>query len=220
MRAKTTPTPAARDDGAATAPETAVLRDAAAQVGIAPTASQWAELLSALRRNTEADIEVAATVNARAMKKALRPENEIAPGVSIFNPQGEVAHPRPKPTHIFMMGPYPICEPSNYDTSTGTEITLCNQLQPGDYLVTKADGVDVKATVKTEYQGNGKTPYRTTIHIPMADDEQKNNWVPLMQLLTQIVTGESPMQSFARYQAVIDAREARIRDLEAQLATV
>lgn len=197
-----------------------VAQQAAAAVGIAPTAEQWQMLMGALAKNQEADLEVAATIHARAMKKALRPENEIAPGISVYNPQGEVAHPRPKPSHIFLMGPYPICEPGNYDTVTATEITLCNALTPGDYMVTKADGTAVKLTVKTEFESNGLKPYKTTILIPMADDEQKNNWPPLVQLLTEVTTGETPMKSYARYQAVIDARDARIHELEAQLAHV
>lgn len=172
--------------------------------GIAPTAEQWTQMMAVLAGNKEADMEVAATIHARAMKKALRPENEIAPGVSAYNPRGEVAFPRAKPTHIFLQGPYPVCSPQDYATVTATEIALCNQLLPGDYLVTKADGTDVKVTVKTEFESNGRTPYRTTIIMPMADDDQKANWVPLVQMLTQILTGEQPQQSFTRYQTIID----------------
>ncbi len=169
---------------------------AVAAAGIAPTAEQWAQMMAVLAGNKEADMEVAATIHARAMKKALRPENEIAPGISVYNPRGEVAFPRPKPSHIFMQGPYPICSPADYETSTATEIELCNQLAPGDYMVTKADGMDVKVSIKTEFESNGRKPYRTTIIMPMADDDQKANWVPLVQLLTQILTGDAPAASF------------------------
>lgn len=191
---------------------------AAVPAGIAPTAEQWAQMMAVLAGNKEADMEVAATIHARAMKKALRPENEIAPGISVYNPKGEIAHPRTKPTHIFMQGPYPICSPQDYNTSTATEIELCNALQPGDYMVTKADGMDVKVTVKTDYESNGTKPYRTTIVMPMADDDQKANWVPLVQMLTQINTGEAPMASFTRYQSIIDQQAAEIAALKAASA--
>lgn len=182
--------------------------------GIAPTAEQWSQLMAVLSTNKIADMEVAATIHAQAMKKALRPENEVAPGVSVYNPQGERDHPRPKPTHIYMMGPYPIADPGNYDTVTLTEIELLNQLKPGDFQVTKADGTSVKATIKTEYEGDGTKPRRTWLHIPIANDEQKESWPPLVQVLSEILTGETPMQSYARYQRIIAEQQAEIARLQ------
>ena len=190
----------------------------AAAPGAMPPPEFWTQLIDTLRTNKAADQETAAQLHAMAMKKALRPENEISPMISVFNPKGETQYPRPKPRCIFLMGPYPIAEPSNYDTATWTEIELLNQLRPGDYLVTKADGTDVKLTVKVEYESNGVTPFKTTLLMPIADDDQKANWPPLVQLLTQIVTGEAPMQSFARLSALIVDKDARIAALEAQLA--
>ncbi len=183
-----------------------------------PSMEMWAQLIEALKSNKEADTEIAASIHAKAMKKALRPENEVAPMISCYSyPEGDTLRPRPKPTHIFNMGPYPIADSKNYDTVTVTEIELLNQLEAGDYLVTKADGLQVKCAIVTEFESNGRTPYRTTLRIPMADDDQKNNWPPLVQLLTEITTGETPMQSYARYQSVIDNQAARIAALEAQL---
>jgi len=189
-----------------------------APAGIAPTAEQWAQMMAVLAGNKEADMEVAATIHARAMKKALRPENETAPDVSVYNPLGERDNPRKKPSHIFMQGPYPVCSPQDYSTTTATEIALCEALVPGDYMVTKADGIDVKVSIKVDYESNGTKPYKTTILMPMADDEQKNNWVPLVQLLTQITTGEAPTASFARMQAIIDKQAAELAALKSTAA--
>lgn len=172
-------------------------------------------MMAVLAGNKEADMEVGATMYARAMKKALRPENETAPDISIYNPRGERDHPRPRPSHIFMQGPYPICSPQDYSTSTATEIALCEALRPGDYMVTKADGTDVKVAIKTDFESNGTKPYRTTILMPMADDDQKANWVPLVQMLTQITTGEQPTASYARMQAIIDKQAAELAALKA-----
>lgn len=195
---------------------------AAHEAGISPALLTllFEKLGAVLKDNKDLDMQAAATYHALAMKKALRPENEISPMVSVYNPKGETAFPRPKPTHIYLMGPYPIAEPGNYDTCTWTEIELLNQLVPGSYTVTKADGQDVKLTVKTEYDASGKKPYRTTLIMPIADDDQKANWPPLMQVLTQVITGEAPMASFSRLTSVIADKDTRIADLEAQLAAL
>jgi hypothetical protein len=190
---------------------------AVAAQGIAPTADQWAQMMEVLRTNKHADIEVAATINAQAMKKALRPENETPPLISVYNPRGETAYPRQKPTHIYMIGPYPICDPGNYDTTTATEIALLNQVTPGIYPVTKADGTVVKVLVKSDSDGAGK-PYRTVLFADgkgIMDDEQKNNWGSLLQILTEMTTGETPMASYARYQAEIDALKQQVAALTA-----
>jgi len=191
---------------------------AVSAAGIAPTAEQWAQMMAVLAGNKEADMEVAATIHARAMKKALRPENETAPDVSVYNPLGERDNPRKKPSHIFMQGPYPVCSPQDYFTSTATEIALCEALLPGDYMVTKADGSEVKVSIKRDYESNGTKPYKTTIIMPMADDDQKANWVPLVQLLTEITTGEQPAASFARMQAIIDKQAAELAALKSTAA--
>lgn len=187
--------------------------------GFTPTMEQWGQLIEALRGNKEADIEAAATVNARAMKKALRPENEISPMISAYNPKGETAFPRPKPTQIYLIAGYPICDPGNYDTATWTEIELLNQLKPGPYRVTKSDGLEVEVLVKTEKDSAGR-PYKTTLFadgkgLAKDDPDQKHNWPPLLQILTQMITGERPEQSYARYKDIIDQQAARIKELEA-----
>lgn len=194
--------------------------EAVASAGIAPTAEQWTQMMAVLAGNKEKDLEVAADIHARAMKKALRPENEIAPGISVYNPRGEVAFPREKPSHIYMIGPYPICDPGNYDTTTATEIALLNQVVPGVYPVTKSDASQVRMLVKTDTDGAGK-PYRTILFADgkgIMDDEQKNNWGPLLQILSEIVFGETPTRSLERYQSIIDARDREIATLKTQLA--
>ena len=195
---------------------------AAAPMGVTPELLTvlFEKLGAVLATNKDADMQSAATLHALAMKKALRPENEISPMISVYNPKGETAYPRPKPTHEYLMGPYPIASPQNYDTATWTEIELLNQLEPGTYQVTKADGTDVKLTVRTLFDASGKKPVQTTLIMPIADDEQKAGWPPLVQLLTQVITGEAPMQSFTRLTSIIADKDSRIRDLEAQLAAL
>lgn len=189
------------------------VQEVVSQAGFAPTMEQWAVLMEKLTKNQALDIENAATINAQAMKKALRPENEIAPGVSIFNPAGELKSPRLKPTQIYMLAKYPICDPGNYETTTVTELALLEQLKGGVYKVTKSDGTDVQLMVRQELDAAQK-PYKTTLFADgkgLKDDEDKNNWPPLIQILTEIVTGDGPAKSFSRM-------AERIAQLEAQLA--
>lgn len=184
-----------------------------AQAGFAPSMEQWSMLMEKLTKNQQLDIETAATINAQAMKKALRPENEIAPGISVFNPAGEQAFPRRKPSQIYMLAKYPICDPGNYETTTVTELALLEQLKGGVYKVTKADMSDVSVMVRQELDAGGK-PYKTTLFADgkgLKDDEDKNNWPPLIQVLTEIVTGDGPAKSYTRL-------SARIAELEAKLA--
>lgn len=188
----------------------------AAPVAFVPTIDQWAQLIEALKNNKDADLHAAATIHAQAMKKALRPENEIAPGISAYNPKGERDFPRPKPRQIYMLARYPICEPGNYDTTTWAEIELLNTLKGGAYTVTKADGTDVEVLVKGETDSAGR-PYKMTLFADgkgIQDDDQKNNWPPLLQILTQMILGERPEQSYARYQAIIDRQAVEIAALK------
>lgn len=204
---ETAPTPKKRGR-----PHRAV-QQAVAQSGFAPSMEQWAMLMDKLTKNQQLDIETAATINAQAMKKALHPENEVHPGVSAYNPRGDVKFPRPRPDQIYMLAKYPICDPGNYDTTTYTELELLAQLKGGLFMVTKADASTVQVMVKQELDAAGK-PYRTTLFADgkgLKDDEDKNNWPPLIQILTEIVTGDGPAKSFLRL-------ETRIAELEAQLA--
>jgi hypothetical protein len=193
--------------------------DGAVSGGMAPTMEQWGMLIEALKHNNLADQETAATFHALAMKKALRPENEFPTGISTYNPTGGE---RPKPTCDYYLNGFPapgqpvprqgfpICTPNDTFTVTNTEITLLNTLQAGTYPVTKADGTQTKAGV-VQHRDHGGKVTATVIMIQIADDEQKNNWPPLVQLLTEITTGETPARSYARM-------EATIKDLESKLA--
>lgn len=208
--------PSTEDTFVSSAPtpaETAAAETVAATVpaGFAPTMDQWAQLIDALRTNKNADMEVAATLHALAMKKALRPENEQSPMISVFNPKGERDFPRPKPKCEFKLGPFPICDPGDYSSSTWTEIELLNQLVPGVFPVTKSDGSTVKLVVKPEYDTSGTKLTQMVLLMPIADDEQKNNYPPLLQILSEVVTGDSAAHNFAQMQA-------RIRELETKLA--
>jgi len=193
------------------APPVPPVEDVSPAESAVPPKEFWAQLIETLRTNKMADQTLAAELHAHAMKKALRPENDDHPEISAYNPRGDRDFPRPRPTQAYYLGPYPIASPQDYLTVTMTELELLARLQAGSYQVTKTDNSTALATVQVEMSSDGKTPYRTTIRIPMANDEQKANWPPLAQLLMEIVTGESPSTSITKMQR-------RIAELEQRLA--
>lgn len=175
-----------------------------------PPAAFWAQLIETLRNNKEVDQRQAADLHAYAMRKALRPE-EPSPQISVYNPLGDVDHPRPKPKCAYWLRSFPICDPGDYATVTYTELELLDQIRPGVYPVTKSDGSVVKLAVIAEYDSSGTKLTKVILDLPIGDEEQKSNWPPLVQLLTEAITGESPAHSAERMLK-------RIADLEAQLA--
>ena len=76
------------------------------------------------------------------------PENKQSPGISVYSyPEGELAHPKePLKCKMFWVG-YEM----KTDTLTPIEVQLLNRLTPGDYRVTKADGVQVPFKVAAKY---------------------------------------------------------------------
>lgn len=106
---------------------------------------------------------VTAEENAKALKRALIPENVRHPGRSVYSyPEGDLARPRPElacPT--FWVG-----QPMENDVDLVEEILLINQLQPGQFRCSKSDGS--KVTVDVNARRNPDT---------MAI-EQKEVWFP------------------------------------------
>lgn len=84
---------------------------------------------------------------AKANKRAMRPENERHPGISVFSyPEGDVARPRPQ----FKCEMFWLNDKLDYDVTTALEIELMNQLVPGEYRCQRPDGSQFKVDVKAE----------------------------------------------------------------------
>ena len=79
-------------------------------------------------------------------------ENEFPPAISFLNPLGERDHPRPELKCRIVWAGYE----ESKESLTREEIELLNQVQPGDYRVTKADGVSIPFTVKGKTGNNGR----------------------------------------------------------------
>lgn len=150
---------------------------------VAFSPDQFTQLIEAIRGRGTDQIEAQAEIHARALKKQLYPQNDTCPEISPYNPRGDRDHPRPPLKCAFFLGPYPL----ERDTLTLQEITLMNQLEPGNYEITKADGQVVTFLVIPRFLMDGRTLERLTIGFPCADNEQRQNFPPFAQMLREVV---------------------------------
>ena len=150
-------------------------------VGFTP--DQFEQLIEAIRGNAAESVEQQAEIHARVLRQQLYPQNDTCPQISPYNPLGDRDHPKPPLKCAFFLGPYPL-EP---ETLTVREVELMNQLEPGQYDVTKADGVTVVFLVIPSYRTDGRTLERLTIGFPCADSEQRQNFPPFSQMLREVV---------------------------------
>lgn len=105
------------------------------------------ELAHAAKTANDDDLQADADRTAKATKRALRPENETHPGISVYNPTG---------------GPWPVMpyegiwvvEPVHQDYQcTVEEIELFTQLEPGEYRCQRSDGAVLPVSVTVERGG-------------------------------------------------------------------
>jgi len=155
----------------------------AQRTGVGFTGDQFDRLIEAIRGGQTDRVEAEAEIHARAMRKQLRPENETHPDFSVFNPRGERDHPRPQLVCEMFLGPYPL----ERQTLTVKECELLNQLEPGLYDITKADGSVVPFHVIPRLKVDGRTIDRITIAFPCADDDQKQNFPSFATMLREVV---------------------------------
>lgn len=167
------------------------------------TEDQFERLLARLSGGNGLSAEQLSTVlaeNAKATRKALRPENERHPDISAFNPAGERDHPRPKLIHDVILSGMPLSE----DELTVGEIELLNS-----FTHTRvARNGQWKAEVRTSNRG-GKSELVISIPVATMDDRMSlPNGMSL--ILTELLGGE---------QATDPATLAsRVAELEARLA--
>lgn len=141
------------------------------------TADQFNQLLAALAGSQQQTAESIATL-AEAARKQM-PENVNAPEVSVYQPTGE---PRPElPCAKVWFGGFPL----ERDTLDVEELTLLRQLQPGEFVVTRAD--EEIETIPVEFVRSG-TGALDTIRIGASTGkEDKGKWPSLKRVLREIV---------------------------------
>ena len=122
------------------------------------TSSVIADRLTAMLEAQQAKqvVDTMDTAEARKSGRHVGPtgvlENEFPPEISFLNPLGERDHPRPELKCRIVWAGYE----EKKESLTREEIELLNQIEPGDYRVTKSDGVTIPFTVKAKQGNNGK----------------------------------------------------------------
>ncbi len=113
-----------------------------------------------------------AEVSAQTMKRALKPENDHHPGVSVFSyPEGDVAKPRPALAHEVYWNGFPVHQFP--ETWHWLELELLARIAPGEYFVSKANDEGAHAVSATgEYDADGKLT-KLTILCQCSRDEQR-----------------------------------------------
>jgi hypothetical protein len=147
---------------------------------VAPQTPMTAEGIAAAIRVAN---EGTAEANAYAMKKALKPENDPAPMVSVYNPEGDRDHPRPALKCEFtVFNGIPI----DGTTDTVEELTLFNRLVAGDYWVGKSDGSMMLFKVR-EHRNDLGHLRRIDISFPYRDDADRAGVMPMVSWLRDVV---------------------------------
>lgn len=106
--------------------------------------------------------------NAKAQKKALRPENETAPDVSAYHPNGGANKVEPR-CETYWNG-----QPVWGDVDSDEEVTLMNQVKPGIYLCSKTDGSKFKVAVDAQFDMAGKIT-KLTMAFPCSGQQRHNH---------------------------------------------
>lgn len=119
---------------------------------------------------------------AESVKKQ-RPENVFHPDVSAYNPLGERDNPRPDlRCEKVWFGGFPV----EKQLCSLDEILLLNQLEPGEYIVTRVDDQTEIVPVEFIKSGTGKLA-RINIGIKTGD-EHRNVWPSMKKVLAEIVS--------------------------------
>lgn len=146
------------------------------------------QLLQLVRTATAAgtmDAEAIAAIAAKASANAaelLHPTKEAPyPGKSAFNPEGELAHPRPELLGDIYWAGYLL----RGDELTREEIELTNRLQPGDYEVRARSGADLPFKVRDLDPGS-KHSRRLLVLFPCATADQRHDVPSMVEMLTQV----------------------------------
>lgn len=164
------------------------------EAGYAPADVLELAQLQAEQRAAQATEQQTAT--AKAMQKAMRPENEKHPGFSsLAYPEGEEARPRTMPFGFVLNG-YP-CH-KFLETEHWREVELMAQTKPGKYHILRKDGSRMDVTVEAKTDADGKVE-ELSMTFPVSRDE-KHLIPPKISLLYQIVHAGSatPRENFIR----------------------
>ena len=134
---------------------------------------------------------------AKAFATANRTENTQAPMVSVYNPRGETAHPKPRLRAKTLQNGVALQE----DTLTWEEIEALNALPPGDFRVTKGTGNKIPFVVAFTRGADEDTIERVDFHYP-CKDEHRYDHRPLLEYLCEVLEAAGQDADVARLKAL------------------
>jgi hypothetical protein len=171
---------------------------------VALTMTQLKELIASARGDQGSDdyLRKMAEYQAEANRRALRPENEQHPGISVYsNPDGDLKDQKPDlKAKVFWVG-YPL----EKDTLTPEEVALINDLQPGNYSFTRTDGTKAQAEVTARLDAGGAIA-RLEVVFPAKGDAHKT--LPPMTVMLREMLGKPSRE--AELAALVKALEAQL----------
>lgn len=130
---------------------------------------------------------------AQAMQKAMKPENETHPGISVFShPEGDQKRPKPQLPYQLFWNNYPVYKFP--ETETWKEWEFYSQLTVGEFTCLRKDGSRMTVTVKGERDADQKLT-KVEVTFPISREEK---WLvpPTLVLLYQLVHPENPRKAF------------------------
>jgi hypothetical protein len=166
------------------------------------SAEQFAQLLQAISANKSSlDVDALQTIlketaegTAKAMQKALKPENQTHPGKSVFShPDGDLLMPKPPLPYELKWNGYPVNKFP--ETETWSEwLAQSNLPGRGEYTVLRLDGSKMKVTVATETDADGKTTKVEITHPCVRADKDKIP--PKTVIVSQMQGKDDPRAAF------------------------
>ena len=144
------------------------------------------ELVKSMAAANTLDVDAIAAITAKAAvasAEMIHPTKEHPyPGISAFNPEGELKNPRPElKGDIFWTG-YLL----RGDELTRKEIDLLNQLQPGDYEVGRGGEGMVPFRVRNLDPGS-RDSRRLLVLFPCTTQDQRSELPTMVEMLTQVL---------------------------------
>ena len=157
---------------------------------------------------TKDDLAEILQANSKSLQKAMKPENESHPGISVFRPKGGSP---PDIGFKFFYFNYPVSQFP--ETQTDAELALASQLKAGKFTVLRKDGTPMQIEVSAKQDVNGKTE-EMSVGLPAGfsmTKEDKTLLPPMEVMLYQLVhSGEKSARAIfvtamQQYLATMDA---------------
>lgn len=156
-------------------------------------AAEVLELAKLQAQSRTAQAAETQTATAKAMQKAMKPENQTHPGISALSyPEGDVAKPRPALPFEFYWNAYPVHKFP--ETQHWRELELMAQVKPGEYTVMRRDFTPMTVTVKGDHDATGKLT-KVEVEFPISRAERALV-PPQVVLLYQLVHPDNPRKRF------------------------